>query len=102
MFELTITPQTSADVEFERLTDEFTFLWYAFLAQWGPPVPRTGRSPDRVDHHVRLHVLMDAMAEIEALYEDTPPWDDFLDNLPGFQSYWSVQNKRHMAAHHER
>lgn len=74
----------------------FSFLWFSYLAQWGPRLS----SPERTDHHWRLHELLDTMAEVEKPFENTPEWDAFLDDIPGFTDYWSPANKYQMYRHH--
>lgn len=91
-----IQPQLQQET-FEQASKMFTFLWISYLAQWGPKARRT---VERAEHHHRLHALMDWMGEIESPYEGTTPWENYLDLLPGFRSYWSPEGELGMKAHH--
>lgn len=94
MPEVPLPPPPPVQLELDEAKALFRLLWLSYLGQWGPRF----RSRGRRHHHWRLHGLLNFMYEVEGIREDTPEWDAFLDQLPGFASYWSREGA--YAAHH--
>lgn len=87
-------------VTFAQAASNYSFLWFTYLAQWGPPLEPALRTQGRVEHHERLHTLLDLMAEVEAPFADLSSWHHFLKGLPGYQDYWALANREAMYNHH--
>jgi hypothetical protein len=66
----------------------YRLYWISYIGMWGPRAPR-----DRRQHHWRLHLLLDAMEEVQEDIdrEPGPLWDEFSKTLPGLREYWGNQ-----------